>query len=350
MAAGLHNYVGQTKCYTWMRIYGVNIMSMVTQDYKQAFLDEQKKRVAAEQLLADKSQLLAVLNGELSKNVAELALYQQMFVQADKMASVGVLSNSIAHEINNPLSYVLSNIESLQYVSPLLSKSLYYNEQFLTGQLNVGQYKSMLVDLKKQYALVWSGHEINSQLNESLENLKHIKQTVHNLLNLCQFSSNHTKQYIEVDQVARSALAVLQGQLKYCEIKTNFEQVPVIWGELSSVHQIFVELLLNAQQACEHELEKGTIIEVSVIEQNEGVCIKVKDNGCGMDEHTKANLCKPFFTTHKSEHALGIGMSVVNFILQDHGGKFEVNSTLGTGTTICCWLPIKEQEYSAKLL
>lgn len=340
----MHNYVWQTKRYTWMRIYGANRMSTLTDDYKQAFLDEQQKRIAAEQLLADKSQLLVVLNGELTKNVAELSLYQQMFVQADKMASVGVLSCSIAHEINNPLSYVISNIESLQYVSPLLSKSLHYNEQFLTGQLNAGQFKNVLVDLKKQYELAWNGHEIYSQLSESLDGLKRIKQTVHNLLNLSQFTSTHNKQYLDVSEVAGSALGVLQGQLKYCEIKTNFEQVPLIWGELSSIHQIFVELLLNAQQACEHELEKGTIIELSVTQQNEGVCIKVKDNGCGMDENTQAHLFKPFFTTHKTAHSLGIGMTVVNFILQDHGGKIEVSSTLGTGTTICCWLPVKVQE------
>ena len=260
------------------------------------------------------------------------------------MASVGVLSCSIAHEINNPLSYVISNIESLQYVSPLLSKSLHYNEQFLTGQLNAGQFKNVLVDLKKQYELAWNGHEIYSQLSESLDGLKRIKQTVHNLLNLSQFTSTHNKQYLDASEVAGSALGVLQGQLKYCEIKTNFEQVPLIWGELSSIHQIFVELLLNAQQACEHELEKGTIIELSVTQQNEGVCIKVKDNGCGMDENTQAHLFKPFFTTHKTAHSLGIGMTVVNFILQDHGGKIEVSSTLGTGTTICCWLPVKVQE------
>ncbi|TMO76038.1 histidine kinase [Pseudoalteromonas sp. S3776] len=319
-------------------------MSTVTKDYKQAFLDEQRKRLAAEQLLEDKSQLLVVLNSELNKNAAELSLYQQMFVQADKMASVGDLSCSIAHEINNPLSYVISNIESLQYISPLLSKSLHYNEQFLTGQLNAGQYKNVLADLKKQYEHAWNVHEIYAQLSESLEGLKRIKQTVHNLLNLSQFTYSHNKQYLDVSEVACSALEVLQGQLKYCEIKTNFEQLPLIWGELSSIHQIFVELLLNAQQACAHDLEKGSIIELSVTQQNEGVCIKVKDNGCGMDENTQMHLFKPFFSTKNTAHSLGIGMTVVNFILQDHGGKIEVSSTLGTGTTICCWLPVKKEE------
>ncbi|KPZ51618.1 sensor histidine kinase [Pseudoalteromonas sp. P1-25] len=325
-------------------------MSTVTKDYKQAFLDEQRKRLAAEQLLEDKSQLLVVLNNELNKNAAELSLYQQMFVQADKMASVGDLSCSIAHEINNPLSYVISNIESLQYISPLLSKSLHYNEQFLTGQLNAGQYKNVLADLKKQYEHAWNVHEIYSQLSESLEGLKRIKQTVHNLLNLSQFTYSHNKQYLDVSEVACSALEVLQGQLKYCEIKTNFEQLPLIWGELSSIHQIFVELLLNAQQACAHDLEKGSIIDLSVTQQNEGVCIKVKDNGCGMDENTQMHLFKPFFSTKNTAHSLGIGMTVVNFILQEHGGKIEVSSTLGTGTTICCWLPVKAEESAINLL
>ncbi|KPZ52730.1 sensor histidine kinase [Pseudoalteromonas sp. P1-7a] len=325
-------------------------MSTVTKDYKQAFLDEQRKRLAAEQLLEDKSQLLVVLNNELNKNAAELSLYQKMFVQADKMASVGDLSCSIAHEINNPLSYVISNIESLQYISPLLSKSLHYNEQFLTGQLNAGQYKNVLADLKKQYEHAWNVHEIYSQLSESLEGLKRIKQTVHNLLNLSQFTYSHNKQYLDVSEVACSALEVLQGQLKYCEIKTNFEQLPLIWGELSSIHQIFVELLLNAQQACAHDLEKGSIIALSVTQQNEGVCIKVKDNGCGMDENTQMHLFKPFFSTKNTAHSLGIGMTVVNFILQEHGGKIEVSSTLGTGTTICCWLPVKAEESAINLL
>lgn len=340
----MHNYLWQTKRYTWMSVFRANRMSNLVDDYKQAFLNEQKKRIAAEQLLSDKSQVLVAINNELNKKVNELSLYQNMLVQTEKMASIGTLCTSVAHEINNPLSYVINNIESLQYVSPLLSKSLFYSEQFLNGQLNPSQLKAVLNELFKQYEFAWQGNEIHSQLNESIHGLKRIKQIVHNLLNLSQFAHNHNKQFIDLSDAARSAVNVLEGQLKYCEIKTDFDKAPLVWGELSSINQIFIELLLNAQQACAHDLEKGAIIEVSVFEKNQGVCIKIKDNGCGMDESTQARLFEPFFTTKKVQHALGMGMTVVNFMLQDHLGNIEVNSTLGTGTTICCWLPLKEEE------
>lgn len=98
---------------------------------------------------------------------------------------------------------------------------------------------------------------------------------------------------------------------------------------------------MNAWQACELDLEKGCIIEVNIFELNTNICIEIKDNGCGMNEDTIAHMFDPFYTTKEVGKGTGMGMTLVYAMVSDHGGKIEVNSTLGTGTTIRCLLPLK---------
>ena len=164
---------------------------------------------------------------------------------------------------------------------------------------------------------------------------------MHDLLNFAHPTSSQDKQLTDITTGANNALRLLSNKLKLCEIKTRFEPLPLIWCNLSSINQIFVNLLMNAWQACELDLEKGCIIEVSIFEQGTNICIEVKDNGCGMSEDTIAHMFDPFYTTKEVGKGTGMGMTLVYAMVNDHGGKIEVNSTLGTGTTIRCLLPLK---------
>ena len=98
---------------------------------------------------------------------------------------------------------------------------------------------------------------------------------------------------------------------------------------------------MNAWHACEYDLEKGCIIEVNLFEIEENICIEIKDNGCGMTEHTIEHIFDPFYTTKEVGRGTGMGMTLVYAMVRDHGGKIEINSILETGSTIHCLFPLK---------
>ncbi|TMP07614.1 histidine kinase [Pseudoalteromonas sp. S3178] len=310
-------------------------------DFELAFLNEQKLRLAAEQLLKDKSDVLVAINNELQKKVADLERQQALFVQTEKMATLGTLSAGIAHEINNPLAYATSNMESIQHAIPLLVTLLKLNEQYLNTEIKETHFKHELDILNLQYPYAWLYNNLPGQVNDSVEGLKRIKQIVHNLLDFAHPTFQQDEQLTDITVAANNALKLLSNKLKLCEIKTRFESLPLIWCNLSSINQIFVNLLMNAWQACEYNLEKGCIIEVNLYEADSNICIEIKDNGCGMSEHTIEHIFDPFYTTKEVGKGTGMGMTLVYAMMRDHGGKIEINSVLETGTTIRCLFPLK---------
>jgi signal transduction histidine kinase len=310
-------------------------------NFERAFLNEQRLRLAAEQLLKDKSSVLVAINNELKKKVADLERQQILFVQTEKMVTLGTLCAGVAHEINTPLAYAMSNIESLQSSSPLFITLLKLNEQYLNNEIEESHFKHEIDILNLQYPHAWLYNNLQGQVDDSVEGLKRIKQIVHDLLNFAHPTSKQDKQLTDITTGANNALRLLNNKLKLCEIKTRFEPLPLIWCNLSSINQIFVNLLMNAWQACELDLEKGCIIEVNIFELDTNICIEVKDNGCGMNEDTIAHIFDPFYTTKEVGKGTGMGMTLVYAMVSEHGGEIEVNSTLGTGTTIRCRLPLK---------
>lgn len=310
-------------------------------NFELAFLNERKQRLAAEQLLKDKSSVLVAVNDELQKKVADLERQQTLFVQTEKMATLGTLCAGVAHEINNPLAYATSNLESLHHTSPLLILLLKLNERYLNNEIKESHFKHELDILNLKHPFSWVYHNFPEQINDSVEGLKRIKQIVHNLLNFAHPTSKQDKQLTDIIIAANNALKLLSTKLKLCEITTRFGPLPLIMCNLSSINQIFVNLLMNAWQACEFGLERKCIIEMNIFEIGKNICIEIKDNGCGMSEHTIKHMFDPFYTTKEVGQGTGMGMTLVYAMVRDHSGKIEVNSSLGTGTTIRCLLPLK---------
>ncbi|WP_282131918.1 sensor histidine kinase [Pseudoalteromonas aliena] len=311
--------------------------------FEQAFLNEQKKRLAAESLLKDKSRVLVAINNELQKKIADLEYQQKMFIQTEKMATLGTLCAGVAHEINNPLAYAMSNIEGLQQVAPNIFALLELNDQYLKGDVASRDYKIELALLNERQRFSWIGCDLLEQIDDSVEGLSRIKHIVHNLLNFAHPSISQDKQQANVIEAANNALKLLSSQLKLCKIKTHFDSVPSIICNLSSINQIFVNLLMNASQAYEFKNAKNCVIEVNVFEVSGHICIEVKDNGCGMSEYTQAHMFDPFYTTKDIGQGTGMGMTLVYAMVRDHHGTIEVNSVLDEGTSIRCLLPIKTE-------
>lgn len=312
-------------------------------EYKQAYLRERAARIQAEQLIEDKSRVLYALNEELVKKVADFEHQQQLFIQAEKMATLGTLSAGIAHEINNPLAYAMSNLECLQSTRLTVDKLLLLNERFTSGKLSAAQLKDTLLQLQKAQSFTAMSNEIQELVEDSREGLRRINTIVRNLLNFARPTDNE-KQLADMTDAVKNAIKLLSNQLSNCEVNCHYQALPMAWCNLAAINQVMVNLLINAKHACDELSDTQAKITVTVAFTEQQICITVSDNGCGMSEHVKAHIFDPFFTTKPVGTGTGMGMTLVYAMVHDHQGTIEIDSQQGRGTQIHCFFPILRHE------
>ncbi|MFY8325250.1 sensor histidine kinase [Pseudoalteromonas sp. ZZD1] len=309
------------------------------EDYQQAYLRERSARMQAEQLVEDKSRVLYALNQELVKKVADLEHQQQLFIQAEKMATLGTLSAGIAHEINNPLAYAMSNIECLQGTRLVLDKLLKLNHEFIAGELTETELKTALIQIQTPQSFSQIREDVQELIADSSEGLRRINTIVRNLLNFAR-PSNNEKQLADMSDSVKNALKLLKNQLSSCKVSTDIRPLPLTWCNLASINQVMVNLLINAKQACDMASHDKGHIHVSVGFVDEKISITVSDTGCGMSEEVKMQIFNPFFTTKPVGTGTGMGMSMVYTMVTDHQGTIEVKSTEDEGTQVNCLFPV----------
>lgn len=312
-------------------------------EYKQAYLRERAARIQAEQLIEDKSRVLYALNEELVKKVADFEHQQQLFIQAEKMATLGTLSAGIAHEINNPLAYAMSNLECLQSTRLTVDKLLLLNERFTSGKLSAAQLKDTLLQLQKAQSFTAMSNEIQELVEDSREGLRRINAIVRNLLNFAR-PTDDEKQLADMTDAVKNAIKLLSNQLSNCEVNCHYQALPMAWCNLAAINQVMVNLLINAKHACDELSDTQAKITVTVAFTEQQICITVSDNGCGMSEHVKAHIFDPFFTTKPVGTGTGMGMTLVYAMVHDHQGTIEIDSQQGRGTQIHCFFPILRHE------
>ncbi|KTF16975.1 sensor histidine kinase [Pseudoalteromonas sp. H105] len=317
-------------------------MTVKNDDFEQAYYQERAARIKAEQLIQDKSQVLYALNQELVKKVADLELHEQLFIQADKMSTLGTLSAGIAHEINNPLAYVMSNNEYLLKTRLTIDKVLLLNERFVSGKMGAEALKSALKELRTAQSFIEIGAEIQELIEDSDEGLRRINSTVRNLLDFSR-PANNEKELSDMTDGVRNALKLLKNQLVSYNITTNITTLPLSMCNLSTINQVVVNLLINAKHACDAVDEREGHIHVYTGFENEKIVISVTDNGCGMSDDVKTQIFNPFFTTKAVGTGTGMGMSLVYTMVTDHLGTIDIDSTEYEGTKVSCFFPVLTQ-------
>ncbi len=235
---------------------------------------------------------------------------EAQLIQMEKMASLGLLAAGIAHEINNPLSFLVSNLESLKgYVQRLIEGA----------SLETLNNKALAEDLK-------------SMTQESLEGALRIKKIVQDLRTFSRRSETN-KILVDINQVLESTLSIVWNEIKYKAILIkDYQAKSEFLAEPTQLSQVFLNILINAGQAIS---EKGTI-SLSTYEDAENVYIKISDTGCGIPPEILTKIFDPFFSTKKSA---GLGLSVSYNIIKRNGGDIKAESKVGCGTTVTIRLP-----------
>jgi signal transduction histidine kinase len=306
--------------------------------YQEAYRREKNARREAEQLLEDKSRELFKLNNELLDTNNRLKEQQSLMLRNEKLATLGTLSAGIAHEINNPLAFVLSNMESLRRYIKSYDALLNLNRQWQKQEKLSPSHSSELQTLLDGQDLVFIQEDTEELLTDTEEGLMRLRDIVQNLRH---FSHSQESERVKADIAAglNSTLKILQSELNdSVALNCMIDPLPLIECNLGELNQVFLNLLINARQALEHN--QNPQIFISATSENDSIIIRIKDNGTGMDEQVCKKVFDPFFTTKPVGQGTGMGLSIVYGIIKDHKGTINVNSALGKGTCFEIRLPI----------
>ncbi|MEI7612465.1 MAG: ATP-binding protein [Betaproteobacteria bacterium] len=287
---------------------------------------EEKKR--AEEALQKEKAEQQVLIGRLEEAHNQL-------LQSEKMASIGQLAAGVAHEINNPIGYVNSNLGALQtYVQSLLRLVADY-EQY-EAELPPESLKA-LNERKQEIDLDYLRNDVSDLLSESLGGLQRVKRIVQDLKDFSHISDTEM-QWANLEEGLESTLNVVWNELKYkVEMVKEYGKVPEVECIPSQINQVFMNLLVNAGQAIP---ERG-VITLRTGQEGENVWVEVADTGAGIPPEIIKRIFDPFFTTKPVGSGTGLGLSITHGILRKHNGQIDVASEPGKGTTFRITLPIK---------
>lgn len=265
--------------------------------------------------------------------ITKLEEAQNQLLQSEKLASIGQLAAGVAHEINNPVGFVNSNLGTLQqYMNDLLRLLAAY--EGIEGALT-DEARGNLEQLKQEIDAAYLREDVGKLLSESMDGLRRVKRIV---LDLKDFShvDETEKQWANLEQGMESTLNVVWNELKYkTEVVKEYGEIPEIECIPSQLNQVFMNLLMNAAHAIE---ERGKIT-IRTGQDEGSVWVEVEDTGKGIAPEHLTRIFEPFFTTKPVGQGTGLGLSLSYGIVQKHGGRIEVKSELGKGTVFRVVLP-----------
>jgi PAS domain S-box-containing protein len=278
------------------------------------------------------------------KSEDELVWAQAQLVQQEKMASIGQLAAGVAHEINNPLGYVSSNLGTLaNYLRNILRVIDVYQDAEHAEGSETSAWKAVR-NVKRSVDLEYLRKDMIDLVAESQEGVRRMEKIVGDLKDFSRAESDEAWAFADLHRGLDSTLNIVYNELKYkATVEREYGDLPRIECRLSQLNQVFMNLLVNASQAI---VEHGVIRVVTGVEGGE-VWVDIIDNGVGIAPKVMARIFDPFFTTKPIGTGTGLGLSLSYRIVQRHRGRIEVDSEPGRGTRFRVWLPIRQQPVKA---
>jgi signal transduction histidine kinase len=256
---------------------------------------------------------------------------QQQLLQSEKLAAIGQLAAGVAHEINNPIGFVNSNLGTLKtYINNLLDVVSAYEG------VSKGADAAVLAAAIKNADLDFLREDLPSLLAESQAGLGRVTKIVQDLKDFSRVDQTG-RQLSNLNAAMESTLNVASNEIKYkANVVRELGEIPEVNCDPAQINQVFMNLLVNAAHAIE---QRGTIFVRSGV-AGDGVWFEVEDTGKGMPEAVMNRIFEPFFTTKAVGKGTGLGLSIsYDIVVKRHGGKLDVTSVEGKGTCFRIWLP-----------
>ncbi|MHB1292357.1 MAG: ATP-binding protein [Sulfuricella sp.] len=263
-------------------------------------------------------------------------------LQSEKMATIGQLAAGVAHEINNPIGYVHSNLGTLDmYIQSILGVVAAY--EHAESAIADGDALSRVLAAKREADFEFLREDVAALMNESREGITRVKKIVQDLKDFSHVDEAEW-QWTDLHQGLDSTLNIVWNEIKYkAKVVKEYGEMPEVECLSSQLNQVFMNMLVNAAHAIE---EQGTITLRSGVEGEE-VWVEIADTGKGISPENLNRIFDPFFTTKPVGKGTGLGLSLSYSIVQKHHGRIEVSSEVGKGTIFHIWLPIKQPEKKA---
>ncbi len=293
--------------------------------------------------------LVGVSRDITARRQAEAALreLQSQLLQQEKLASIGQLAAGIAHEINNPMGFVNSNLCTLVKYIEKFDHYLKAQDELLQ-QCATDEGRQETAALRKSLKLDYVQRDIHALLDESLEGAQRVMKIVQDLKT---FSHGDTglMEPADINACLDSTINIIWNQIKYvADLVRDYGELPRVVCNQQQLGQVFLNLLVNASHAIKAKGEQQGVVTVSTWADHQSVCISVADSGCGMPEDLQRRIFEPFFTTKEVGKGTGLGLSISQEIIKKHGGELSVKSKPGSGTTFTVRLPLVSKSSNAE--
>lgn len=277
---------------------------------------------------------------DLNKAIENLKQTQSQLVESEKMASLGQLTAGIAHEINNPINFVSSNIFPLKQDIDDLKKILTKYEE-INENADLKRILNEINELKDELDYELLLEELDTIINGIEDGAKRTAEIVSGLRNFSRLDESEF-QSANINDCINTTLKIISSKLTDINVILNLENIPLIDCYPGKLNQFFLNTIDNAIYAINAVKKPNHIgkIEISSAPKNNRILVTIKDNGIGMNENTKNKIFEPFFTTKDVGEGTGLGMSIAHGILEMHHAKVEINSEIDEGTEIKIFLPL----------
>ena len=264
----------------------------------------------------------------------ETRIIQAKLIHANKMTSLGTLVSGVAHEINNPNTFIKSNAQLFSKiwkdVAPILEKYHREHGEFLLGGLPYSEIRGL-------------GPEVIKGIDEGS---KRIQLIVDNLRDFARPEKANLNGRVNINELVNAARSILSNHINKYTINFQFmegKNIPLIRGSSQQIEQVIINLIMNSLQALKQKKD-AVRVSTSYNSKAKTVRIKIKDEGIGMTRDTLERITEPFYTTKLEQGGTGLGLSISYAIIKDHNGSLEFMSRHGKGTTATISLPAVDSE------
>lgn len=314
----------------------VNAITMILSELSQYSNQLSTLNEELEQRVSDRTQ-------ELEDTCLDLKNTQSRMVQQEKLASIGQLAAGVAHEINNPLGYISSNINRLEeYFNDIfefieaLEKQLTQSDIIETGS----EDNQPLAELKDKFDYDFIKQDLPELLKDCVEGSVRVQSIVENLKSFSRMDDAGKIIEFDINDAVNSTLKLVHNELKYnCDVEKDLKSTLKVLGHYGQINQVISNLLVNASHAIKDTGQHGTVL-IKTWSDDHKVYLVVQDTGKGIPEEYRDKIFEPFFTTKDVGKGTGLGLNIsYDIIVNNHGGEISVESEVGKGTSFFIMLP-----------
>jgi len=320
---------------TTKRILATELHTNVVQQSYKDLLETNKRLSESESRYRELAQ---TLEQKVEERTAELKNAYARLLQQEKMASVGQLAAGIAHEINNPLGFIHSNLNTFgNYFKKLREILEFYKSKNQKSGLKIKEAEDIYRKLNIDFIM----GDIPELIRQSIEGTERVRKIISDLKGFSHIDDAQ-ETFVDINAEIDKTISVLSHESKdRADFVRNYGDLPSFFCNPGLICQVFLNIILNAIQVS----KRPVLIKITTYSDGRFIIIAIEDNGPGIPENIIGRIFEPFFTTKDVGKGSGLGLTVSYDIVKTHGGDIEVNSPQGKGTTFTISLPVKGEKH-----